>query len=89
MTVGVKKYDLNNYFSVIPNPSNGMIQISGNTIANSQVHVLDITGKLLLIKDTHAANSMQLDLSDLPNGVYFIRVESASGSSVQKVILAK
>jgi len=31
---------------------------------------------------------LQLDLSDLVSGIYFLRVETAQGSETQKIVIA-
>lgn len=68
---------------VYPNPTTGLITITG--IATSQlVEIYSITGKLLQSVQSSATKT-QLDLSDLPQGVYLIK----AGRFQQKIVLVK
>ncbi|MFA8299790.1 MAG: choice-of-anchor J domain-containing protein [Hyphomicrobiales bacterium] len=55
---------------IYPNPSNGIVNIVN--IGNAIVKVVDIHGKVVLSKTSNTAN-LQLDLSGLENGVYFLQ----------------
>ncbi len=71
-------------FTFFPNPATNFIQLKGNT--NSDIQVLDITGKLVkLFKNIDSANSyFRIDVSDLENGAYFIKVGNTTKSFVKK-----
>ena len=73
---GVKEIE----FSLFPNPTNDIISIRcQENIIN--VSVLNANGSLLL-----NSNSTQLDFSTLASGVYFVKVKTANGVSIKKVI---
>ncbi len=77
--------------SIYPNPTNGFLKInSGNTNING-VEVSDIMGKIVFIANqSNKQNEMQIDLSDLNNGGYFVQVCTEDlNKSVSKIILAK
>jgi hypothetical protein len=74
---------------IYPNPASSVVNIqyvSSDTSAPIQVSVWAMTGKLVK-SETYAAGSdrtpLQLDLSDMQNGVYLVRV----GGTTQKVIV--
>ncbi len=72
----------NNTIKVFPNPSKGVITIETTTSVIQKIQLISIEGKLL--RDIQSTkNQMQLDLSALANGVYFLKV----GNKTQKVIL--
>ncbi len=68
--------------SIYPNPANGTINING--IANSDVVIYDITGKL--IKEFKDLNSTTIDISDMTQGVYFLNVNNKDGVKTLKFI---
>lgn len=45
-----------------------------------EVNVLDVNGRTVM-----TANSNRIDMTDLANGVYFVRVITAEGVSIQKI----
>ncbi len=70
-------------YSIFPNPSNGIINISNSE--SLKVQVFDINGALIMQANTENA---QLDLSDLKNGVYILKMDSPKGESVfEKLII--
>ena len=78
--VGIKSKSASKAQQVYPNPTNGLITISG--LRKSQlVEIYTITGKL--VKTAILNNSAnQIDISDLQQGVYLVK----TGSLQQKVI---
>jgi hypothetical protein len=62
-------------FSIYPNPSNGIIHISSDGASIQSVNVMDMFGKRQAV---HLSNGNEIDLSDLPNGTYFVAVELAN-----------
>jgi uncharacterized protein (DUF2141 family) len=67
-----------------PNPTENIISYSiGNTKANIEIYSTD--GRLLLTQ-TITQSSGQIDLSGLSHGVYHIRVVSAEGKAIKRVI---
>jgi hypothetical protein len=58
-----------------PNPSNGIIHISSDGASIQSVNVMDMFGKRQAV---HLSNGNEIDLSDLPNGTYFVAVELAN-----------
>ena len=61
-------------FTAAPNPTSGIVKISGATI--NQVTVCDITGKMILSEKYNALKETSLDVSSLQNGVYFAKITS-------------
>ena len=76
-----------NDLKVYPNPTNGMLNIE--ILANERmesVQLIDMTGKLVL----DAPFKNQLDLSYLPKGIYFLRVQNKNGEQLtRKIILSE
>jgi hypothetical protein len=80
-TTGVEINQLTD-ISIYPNPANGTINING--IANSDVVIYDIAGKL--IKEFKDLSSTTIDISDMTQGVYFLNVSNKDGVKTLKFI---
>ncbi|MBN2348783.1 MAG: T9SS type A sorting domain-containing protein [Bacteroidales bacterium] len=58
-------------FKIFPNPGNSKIRIEGLPEYTTEIGIYDIHGTLCLVQQTKSANC-QLDISELPEGIYFI-----------------
>ena len=65
---------------VYPNPANDMVYITTDI---PSVSIYSIDGKLLKIKKI---NNNQINISDLENGVYLMKLESAEGNYYKTII---
>ncbi|RWX01665.1 T9SS type A sorting domain-containing protein [Flavobacterium cerinum] len=69
-------------FTVYPNPTNGLVTITGKT--TGVFTVTDITGKeLLRLENKDSAEQTKVDLTSFNSGIYFLNV---NGKLVQKII---
>jgi hypothetical protein len=87
-TVGIKQTVKNNLkFSVYPNPTNGQFTIQNQSIfSESDICVRDILGRIVLQEKLQGPNQT-INISNQPNGLYFIELRSGNKRSVQKLIL--
>ncbi len=84
-------------FSVAPNPVAGenelTVYLSTSASFAGQVELLDVNGRKTAINQAFefrvGENRINLNLSDLPNGIYFLRINGLTGNLTQKVILAR
>lgn len=78
-----------NNFSIFPNPSSGIIIISSERqIQNRRIQVFSVTGEMILSRT--GQNAEQVDLSNHPDGVYFLRIiDEIANPSLHKIILYK
>ncbi len=68
-----------------PNPTNSILNI--DNLSNSQnvnICIIDVTGKILLSHYIHASESLQLNVSDLAQGLYLVEIKSDEGATVHK-----
>jgi len=73
-------------FNIFPNPSTGVFSIQfekGN--AEFSVFVYDITGNMVLKKE-NVLNVTTIDITSLPQSVFFVHLLVSSNSYVQKII---
>ncbi len=71
--------------SVYPNPSKGILNVSFQTVSENEftLEVIDMFGKVhhsVNSADLSDMYSVSLDLNDLSNGVYFVRINDANGA---------
>jgi hypothetical protein len=85
---GVKEvYNRNNkQFDIYPNPSNGLVTFTSNFKLNNKIEILNVTGQIV-----HTVNitskKQQIDLRNLSNGLYFIKVSSDKYFKTEKLII--
>lgn len=66
---------------IFPNPSKGLVTVETNLTDEALLEVFHPTGQQLLSRNIRGL--LQLDLSELPAGFYFIKV----GNTVQKLVI--
>jgi len=87
-TVNVEEHLLQAAIKVYPNPASGYATISSENPITS-ISIIDITGKVLLERQSLDANEIRLGLAGIEEGVYFVRVFTKQGVSVQRLQVMK
>lgn len=64
-------------FSIFPNPTEGKVYIQSSSVANPNLVLSDMAGKILLDKSLHHGHEWSIDLQHLSKGTYFIRLNNA------------
>ncbi len=82
-TVGLNDLASSNIVSVMPNPSNGLFNISLGT--NASIQVIDVLGRVILSEQKNASNFV-IDLTNEENGVYMLRISNAENSKVIRLV---
>jgi len=83
--VGVKEHALENVLLLYPNPTTGELKIKNWELKINNVEIFDLTGKILFtVHDSLFTNS--IDISHLPAGVYFVRLNTETGFLTKKLI---
>lgn len=77
-----------NSLSVFPNPSNYITKISSESLSFSSYILLNISGQIIVSKNLNGSFfSTTLNVSQIQNGVYFLKVFFSDGSfSTIKII---
>ncbi len=65
------------------NPTSGLVTVNSAVLIKN-LSVLDNSGCRLLVKEVDALN-YSLDLKQLIEGLYFIRIETTEGEVVKKI----
>ena len=84
--VGITKFELINV-KIYPNPTTGELKIENGELKIKSVEIFDVMGKLQKSrKAEEQKGDWNLDISNLPAGVYFVRIETASGEVIKKIL---
>lgn len=79
--------------SVFPNPSQGIYQLEYSGIVNGEVAIYSFNGDSVLKKEVSSeSNKIHIDLSDQPNGMYFLMIRDKRDGSLihsEKLVLIK
>ena len=91
---GINDRDISSTISISPNPSNGLltIQMDLDGAYGLTAEVMSINGAIVSsFTDTQLSGMVKktLDLSDLANGAYFVRLTTDNGVHTSKVMISK
>ena len=82
---------LESHFSIYPNPATEAVTIrlqpSVTSATKHNVTITDIYGRKIKEVSVLGSNEIQLPVSDIPCGIYFIKLESDNVTSVKKVVI--
>jgi hypothetical protein len=82
----VEEINTGNGFTFIPNPSNDKITISSSAITvNTLLSIFNVSGEKVLERQLTDTET-QIDISALPRGVYFVRVQNEKMVEVGKMV---
>ena len=84
--LAINEFESEDIVSIYPNPNNGIFSINFNSTKYSVINLVlsDITGKIL--KNITTRNS-QINLTELSDGVYLIKINTQENSFIKKIII--
>lgn len=82
--VSVVSPELDNSYAVYPNPAVNSLNVYASKSAQiAKVEIVNIVGRSMAVHNWSTANGkMTLDITDLPQGVYFVRLINNANQSV-------
>jgi len=87
--IGIDEHQLNS-IGLYPNPSEGMFVIElENSWKDAQIQVYNTTGELIAIMTAASQSKMEIDLTEHPNGLYYIKVISEDKVVTTKVSILR
>ncbi|TDH20683.1 T9SS type A sorting domain-containing protein [Segetibacter sp. 3557_3] len=80
--------------NVAPNPARASVKLAFNSElrGNAMVMVINQTGSIVLKRNlavNAGANNSALDISNLSNGVYILRIQTGTATQLAKLVIAK
>jgi hypothetical protein len=87
LTTGIKEQNLQALYSIVPNPTNGILNISSSVKnTTSKIEVIDALGKILLAEDHQEFNQTSINVAHLSSGIYFLKLSSGNNAITKKFI---
>jgi FtsP/CotA-like multicopper oxidase with cupredoxin domain len=77
------------HFKMYPNPASSSLMIDLPNLTNGILQVVNLQGKLLLIKNLTTATIHELNVSHLANGTYLVVISTENQHLVQKLIIQR
>jgi len=82
-TIGIKKEVLSQ-IKIYPNPTQNTIHFELESNGEVKLKLVDITGRI--IKEDKIYNGYSLDIHNLADGIYFIRLDYQSQTFTHKIV---
>ena len=76
----------NEIFSVYPNPANTQVTVLSKAGNVNNVVIYDVTGRVVYTQNANVT-TLNVNISNLPKGVYVINVSTEKGENVEKLII--
>jgi hypothetical protein len=83
---GVGFLDFGRLVNIFPNPSDGVVNITGLQ-SGAKITVTDVQGQIVLVVGTETAGQTSVDLTGHNAGVYFIKIKQNGQNVFRKIIL--
>ena len=77
-------------FSVYPNPTSGLFQLSvaGDQLSKKNIAVINILGEIIYqVPITDDPLPRTIDFSSQPDGIYFVQMKTGNGIEMKKIII--
>lgn len=84
--LGTQQLSLADAFSVYPNPTKDIVNVSSYDYSINTIQITDMNGRIVK-KVSNNSNETQISLSDLSQGVYLMKITSNEGVSTTKKIV--
>lgn len=83
-------HDLNAKIQLYPNPAiNGVANIKITDVTATKIELINALGNILATQQIGKENDIQLDVTNLPVGTYFVKIQTTEGIKTEKLIISK
>jgi hypothetical protein len=86
LTIGINQPKRQSAIFVFPNPTHHHLFISTNIAEKYIIEIYNPSGQTVKKVKSERKDRLQIDLSDLVNGVYIIRIQTDNNEVVRKII---
>lgn len=85
--VGIEENTLNRV-SIFPNPTEDFLQIDLSQVNEevNSIEVIDLTGKVIQIIQVNNSKSIILNMNNIANGLYHVRISSINHSIIKQIL---
>ena len=90
-TTGIEAINASRQINIEPNPATNSLNVFAENMGNGSCRLLlkNLNGQVLLFDNTNINDGLiqkNLNISQLPNGIYFLSIESPLSISIKKII---
>ena len=73
-----------------PNPATDQVQIIFSEVINTdlEISLIDATGRTLINQQVSKQKTLTLNLADMPQGLYFVKINSGDASGMRKLVIS-
>lgn len=82
---GLNEVELNSLSIIYPNPAQSFLNIQTTATGNKLLELIDVTGRVVKATEFNSQNH-QLDIKELPQGIYYLKLISGNSTEITKVI---
>lgn len=77
-----------NRYNIYPNPNGGIFKIdySGGFQMHYEIEVVDLMGNSILKRQNISDTSFEVNISDKPKGIYFLKIQQGDQVITEKII---
>lgn len=88
LSTGISDKELLNEIKIYPNPASDLLSIGNLDITeNNFISLIDVHGKEVLKKESYNREEFDINIIDLPKGVYFVKIQNVKGVIIKKIIV--
>lgn len=88
---GIKEAGIDVEMNVFPNPANNQVEITFDKAVDATIlELIDISGKVMQVVDVNENDTkIELNISTLASGNYLLKLVTAQGVALKKLVIAK
>ena len=87
LPVSTNEWNLNTAIEVYPNPTNGLIQLELlEAIQLDELRISNLNGQLLQSLNIESMDKLEVNLSNLPDGIYIIQLSGLEGIATRRIV---
>lgn len=79
------KFIAKEQFQIFPNPTTQIVHVIGKNILS--IDIINVQGQMIRQQKYPKQDQISLDLGDLPPALYFLKIQTNQGISVEEVVL--
>lgn len=87
LPTGIEESFAENETVIYPNPSNGVFSIGNKNHAQQTIEIFNVLGKQIFSVANTTQSKYDIDLSESPKGVYFVKITEGKNSHTEKLII--
>ena len=90
-TLSLGDISYNNEIIVYPNPASEKINIKlkNDQLSYNNISIINSLGQVVKTQKSNSETDVNIDVKDLPSGLYLLNINSDSSTSVKKLIIEK